>query len=254
MAVVSSETQAGVGEGLAPPDGRQPYTVRRSDRARRARLTVSREGEAVVVLPRRMPLAEAERLVERHAAWLDRHVSRITDQQAQLAARPSLGHGRVLMVAGHPCRISEVAASADRPGRGRVEVVPGGLLVRLGHDGRGTAELLEAWLRARARGAISERVAARALELDVRPGRISIRDQSSRWASASASGALSFSWRLLLTPPFVLDAVVVHELAHLRIRGHTHRFWALVERHAPRTPEARRWLRRHAHEVRAVLD
>jgi predicted metal-dependent hydrolase len=126
--------------------------------------------------------------------------------------------------------------------------------VRLGRDGRDVPVLLETWFRARAREVISECVAARASELGVRPGGISIRDQSSRWASASASGTLSFSWRLLLAPPFVLDAVVVHELAHLRIRGHTRRFWALVERHAPRTPEARRWLREHAGEVRAALD
>ena len=90
--------------------------------------------------------------------------------------------------------------------------------------------------------------------MSVTPGRISIRDQSSRWASASRSGGLSFSWRLILAPPWVLDAVVVHELAHLRIRGHSRAFWALATRHAPRTGEARRWLRDHAREVRAALD
>jgi predicted metal-dependent hydrolase len=88
----------------------------------------------------------------------------------------------------------------------------------------------------------------------VRSGRLSVRDQRSRWASASARGDLSFSWRLILAPPFVLDAVVVHELAHLRVRGHSRAFWSLVERHAPRTPEARRWLREHARELRAALD
>ncbi len=215
---------------------------------------MTRQGEIVVVLPRRMPDAEADRLVLQHAVWLDRHVSRISDQQAMFAARPPLGEGRVLEVAGELLRISEVDGAARRPVRGRVEPVPGGLLVRLGRDGYTTPELLEGWLRRRAREVISERVAARVPELAVRPGRITIRDQSSRWASASSSGALSFSWRLLLAPPFVLDAVVVHELAHLRIRGHTPAFWAFVEQHAPRTREARRWLRRHASEVRAALD
>lgn len=233
---------------------RHAYTVRRSDRARRARLTIGRDGQAVVVLPQRMPLREAERIVVQHAAWLDRHVTRIATEQARLAQRPALGHGRVLEVSGEPLRISAVDAGAGRPLRGRVEVMAGGLVVRLGQDGRDSGTLLEGWLRERARLVIGARVAARAPELEVGPGRISIRDQSSRWASASASGNLSFSWRLLLAPPFVLDAVVVHELAHLRIRGHTRRFWALVERHAPRTPEARRWLREHAAEVRAALD
>jgi hypothetical protein len=208
----------------------------------------------VVVLPRRMPLAEAERLVEEHHAWLERHLARVNGEKARLAARRALGEGRVLSVAGAPCRVSTVDAGTGRPARGRVEAIPGGVVVRLGRDGRDTAEMLEPWLRGQARDVITGRVRARAPELEVRPGRIAIRDQSSRWASASANGSLSFSWRLLLAPPFVLDAVVVHELAHLRIRGHTQRFWALVERHAPRTPEARRWLREHATELRAALD
>jgi predicted metal-dependent hydrolase len=234
--------------------GQPAYTVRRSDRARRARLSVSRTGEVEVVLPGRMPAAEAERLVRQHAAWLQRHVSRVSAERAALAARPPLGEGRVLQVAGEACRISAVDGGSSRPARGRVESIQGGLLVRLGRDGRGTSQLLEGWLRARAREVIVAHVATRAADLAVRPGRISIRDQSSRWASASSNGGLSFSWRLLLTPPFVLDAVVVHELAHLRLRGHTRPFWSLVEQHAPRTPEARRWLREHAAEVRAALD
>ncbi len=232
----------------------RPYQIRRSDRARRARITVSREGQTVVVLPRRMPEREAARLVAEHGAWIDRHVGRISTERARLAARPALGEGRVLLVAGEPCRVSTVDVRADRPARGRVEAVAGGVIVRLGRDGRETAELLEPWLRQRAREAIGARVAARAIDLGVRPGRITVRDQRSRWASASHNGSLSFSWRLVLAPPFVLDAVVVHELAHLRIRNHSHRFWSLVEGHAPRTPEARRWLREHATELRAALE
>ena len=215
---------------------------------------MNREGEVVVVLPRRMAAAEADRLVVEHAAWIDRHVARISEQQARLGWRPALGEGRVLEVAGEPMRISEVDARGRRPVRGRVEPLAGGLVIRLGRDGRDTATLLEGWLRERAREVLAAHVAARAPELEVQPGRITIRDQSSRWASASPNGALSFSWRLVLTPPFVLDSVVVHELAHLRIRNHSRRFWSLVERHAPRTPEARRWLREHAAEVRAALE
>ena len=176
----------------------QPYEVRRSDRARRARITISREGRTVVVLPRRMPAAEAARLIVEHADWIDRQVTRVTAERARLAERPALGEGRVIEVAGELCRVSAVDGGAGRPARGRVEEIGGGVIVRLGRDGRDTAELLERWLRERAREAISARVLARASVLDVRPGRITIRDQRSRWASASADGSHSFSWRCLL--------------------------------------------------------
>jgi hypothetical protein len=228
--------------------------VRRSERARRSRLTVTESGEVVVVLPRRAPLSEAEQLVARHAGWLDRQTRRQREEQSRLLARPPLGQGRGLVVAGVPLRVTTVDGPSVRPSRGRVEVLPGSLVLRLGADGRAAAALLDAWLRREARTAVGERVAVRAAEMAVAPGRVSIRDQSSRWASASPGGSLSFSWRLVLAPPWVLDAVVVHELAHLRVRGHTSPFWSLVTRHAPRTPEARAWLRSHARELRAALQ
>jgi predicted metal-dependent hydrolase len=238
----------------APADVAEwPYVVRRSDLARRARLTVTGAGEVVVVLPRRAPLAEAERLVMHHDAWIARHVDRLQAERARLEARPPIDAGRVLEVGGRPMVVVLVAADLP-PARGSVRIVGERLVVRVGRDGRSPACLLERWLRARARQAISQRVAVRSVEMRVAPGRLSIRDQSSRWASASASGALSFSWRLILAPPDVLDAVVVHELAHLRVRGHSRAFWELVERHAPQTRDARRWLRAHAREVRAALE
>ena len=230
------------------------YTIRRSERARRARLTVNEVGEAIVVLPRRATLREAAALVEQHGAWLDRHVARARAQRARIAERPRMGEGRRLAVDAEALEII-IRAPGDRGAeRGRVAYRPGFLEVHLGRDGRDAPLLLEAWLRRRARAVISGRVTMRAPEVGVRPGRISIRDQRSRWASASVDGKLSFSWRLILAPPSVLDAVVVHELAHLRIRGHSSAFWSLVERHAPQTPAARRWLRDHARELWAALS
>ncbi len=72
-----------------------------------------------------------------------------------------------------------------------------------------------------------------------------MRDQTTRWGSCSTSGALSFSWRLVLAPPFVLDYLAAHEVAHLGHMNHGPRFWALVERTMPRHEEARTWLRKH---------
>ena len=59
--------------------------------------------------------------------------------------------------------------------------------------------------------------------------RVSVRDQSSRWGSCSTTGVLSYSWRLILAPPFVLDYLAAHEVAHLVEMNHSRRFWRLVE-------------------------
>ena len=86
------------------------------------------------------------------------------------------------------------------------------------------------------------------------PGRVTLRDQRTRWGSASRRGTLSFSWRLVLCPPEILDYVVVHELAHLRWAGHGARFWTLVRRHAPAAEHYRRWLRQNELRLHHAID
>jgi predicted metal-dependent hydrolase len=78
-----------------------------------------------------------------------------------------------------------------------------------------------------------------------------VRDQTTRWGSCSTSGALSFSWRLVLAPPFVLDYLAAHEVAHLAHMNHGPRFWALVARTMPRHEEARNWLRKYGSNLHA---
>ncbi len=113
---------------------------------------------------------------------------------------------------------------------------------------------LERGLRRAARQAIARQVSVRAPQVGVPVARIQIRDQRTRWGSASRIGTLSFNWRLILCPPHVLDYVVVHELAHLCVAGHSPSFWRLVERHYGDYRPARRWLRDHHHEIRHALD
>jgi hypothetical protein len=83
--------------------------------------------------------------------------------------------------------------------------------------------------------------------------RIGIRDQKSRWGSCSAAGDLSFSWRLVLTPPYVLDYVAAHEVAHLRHMHHGPAFWRLVLTHCQEAARAKRWLKANGHAVHRIV-
>jgi hypothetical protein len=115
------------------------------------------------------------------------------------------------------------------------------------------AAVLEAWLRDRARELIELEIARHARALGVQPAAVSVRDQRSRWGSASRRRRLSFSWRLVLAPPEALETVVVHELAHLRVFGHGPGFWELVAGRRPDHLVWRRWLRDHSHELHVAL-
>jgi predicted metal-dependent hydrolase len=88
-----------------------------------------------------------------------------------------------------------------------------------------------------------------AASLGVAFKRVSVRDQSSRWGSCSNTGVLSFSWRLVLAPPFVLEYLAAHEVCHLVELNHSPRFWRLVRRVYPHFERAKTWLDVHGADL-----
>jgi len=208
-----------------------PYTVRRSDRARRVRVRVDpRDGAVEVVLPRRAREREAAAAVVELRGWIERRRAEAAAVAARIAARggtvPFLG--AALDLRAEPGRMR-----AHR--RGDVLLVPDG-------DAR---PAIERWYRRTARGEIAPRLDAAAAAVGRPYTKLTIRDQRTRWGSCSAAGAMSFNWRLLLAPEPVLEYVVWHEACHLAVMDHSPRFWGLLERHLPGYAEPRRWLRDH---------
>jgi hypothetical protein len=117
-------------------------------------------------------------------------------------------------------------------------------------DTAGAAEALERWYRRSVRAELEASIERQAPALAVEPGKLVVRDQRTRWGSCSSRGTLSFSWRLLLAPAWVLDDVVCHELCHLRMANHSQAFWALLAEHRAGA-DSRPWLRAHGGELAA---
>jgi predicted metal-dependent hydrolase len=245
------------------PGGSIPYLIRRSPRSRRMRVTIHPDHGVVVSLPpaTRRGWARSEGLVEtflrEREGWLRRHLERLHQARAVLAARGGLADGAVIRYRGELHRLR--VASAQSPTR-RSTVIRAGdgegdhLLVALSvADQRPVADVLQGWFRDRASVAIEREIACHAPALRVTPAAIGLRDPRTRWGSASRNGRLSFSWRLVLAPPEALETVVVHELAHLRYFGHGSRFWGLVASRRPDHLEWRRWLREHSFELHMAL-
>ena len=111
------------------------------------------------------------------------------------------------------------------------------------HPSMSGQELQE--LAAQASRVIPERVAYYARIVGVTYGRITIRNQKTRWGSCSSGGNLNFNCRLMKAPTSVLDYVIVHELCHRLEMNHSPRFWALVEQVMPDYRVHRKWLREH---------
>jgi len=206
--------------------------IRASTRARRLALRVEpRAGVVDLVMPAGASQTAADRFLSAHAEWV---AARIGELPPRIGFTP----GAVLPILGRDCTIRHVTSLAIEVVREGDELLVGGPLDEIG-------EKVAVWLRTLARRVLTERAEGFARILGRRPTRLTIRDPRSRWGSCSSAGRLSFSWRLVLAPPMVLDYVAAHEVAHLRKPDHGPRFWALVERLCPGYHDGRVWLRRH---------
>ncbi|MBI5105691.1 MAG: M48 family metallopeptidase [Solirubrobacterales bacterium] len=208
-----------------------PFTVRRSERARRVRVRVDpRDGAVEVVLPKRAREREAAAAVVELRGWIQRRRAEAAAVAARVAAR-----GSTVPYLGEHLELWPEAGRTRVHRRGALLLVPE-------HDPR---PAIERWYRRMARAEVGPRldVAARAVGREYTT--LTIRDQRTRWGSCSSTGAMSFNWRLLLAPEPVLDYVVWHEACHLAVMDHSPRFWGLLERHLPGYDIPRRWLRQH---------
>lgn len=220
--------------------------VRRHPAARRLTLRVSRTRRAVIVtLPITTDFGEAGHFVERHLDWVRERLDDVPAPmpfcEAGLVPLRGVLH-RLRFVGPRSAGggvVTTVRATTDSAG---ITELPA--LEVAGH-GQYAPRRLRDWLADEARRDLDARVGWHARTLGLRPRRITLRDQKSRWGSCSSNGQLSFSWRLVLAPPVVLDYVAAHEVAHLAEMNHGPRFWALVRRTTSSVDEAKSWLREH---------
>jgi predicted metal-dependent hydrolase len=222
-----------------------PYRIRRSDRARHARILVGGDGVEVVV-PRRFPLRQVEPFVEEKRPWIERTLRRLRESEAEYPPA-RLEDGGELPYLGERLALTVRVESE----RARPHVVRRADALRVALPRGGSLrDALEGWYRRRAREEMSARLDAAVARAGVSYTSLQIRGQRTRWASCSSSGAMSFNWRLLLAPGEILDYVIEHEVAHLEVHDHSQRFWDLLAARCPDWREHERWLRRHGHALR----
>jgi predicted metal-dependent hydrolase len=206
------------------------YTIRRSPRARRIRVRVDPHAGIEVVIPQRATKREARQAVAELRPWIDRKLREAETARTRLEAPP----GTVPFLGAHlRLRHDLHRTRAHRKGQD------------LHLPASNPWNALERWYRTEARKEIAPRLTLATQTLGHPHTSLAIRNQRTRWGSCSATGAMSFNWRLMLAPEPVLDYVVWHEACHLVVMDHSKRFWSLVERHLPGYREPRRWLRQN---------
>jgi len=223
--------------------GSQFFTIRlrRHRRARRYTLRIHpTDREAILTMPPRGTIAEAKEFAHLHGGWIAARLGRLPK------AAP-FQPGTTVPLRGVPHRLVHRAGergtvwTETRDSGEKVLCVAGDVehMDRRVHD----------FLKREARKDLQKATQLHAAELGVRVRRVSIRDQSSRWGSCTSAGSLSFSWRLILAPPFVLDYLAAHEVAHLVEMNHSPRFWRVVDKVCASVTRAKNWLDTHGNDL-----
>ena len=209
-----------------------PLIVRRHPRARRMTLRLNTVGEgAVVTIPPQTSSADALDLARRQSSWLCQHLD-------EMGERVVFGDGVQIPFQGvqHLVRHSKY-------GYGTVWIEDGEINVAGGIEH--LSRRLGDWLKKQARTRIVSLAHQKAKQIDKTLARITVRDTRTRWGSCSSKGGLSFSWRLIMAPPEILDYVVAHEVAHLAHMNHSSSFWNTVDRLTENAKGGRAWLNDH---------
>ena len=222
----------------------EPVRVALSWSPRASRYTLRLRGsvrEPVATIPARGDLAEAKRFIERHAGWL----------KARLDALPAatpLVDGALVPLRG------VMLTLRHRPGRGvvHVEGVGENALLVVPGDAAHSARRVTDFLKREARADFEAATRCHAAALGVTVKAIRLGDPASRWGSCSTTGTIAYSWRVVMAPPYVLDYLVAHEVAHLKEMNHSPRFWKLVRQLCPGMDAAKSWLTHHGASLHAI--
>lgn len=233
--------------------GLPEFSVRHSSRARRVRLSVTARDGLVVVVPHGWR-GNPDEVVASKRVWAERALSSVAERRALLLAGTEalLPHEVELAAL---CRTLSVEY-VEREATGTSARTSGGSLVVAGSidDPDECVEALRRWLARTAQEHLPKRLCALAAEHGCRPEKVRISSAKTRWGSCSARGTVSLNRNVLFLPPHLADALMLHELAHLRVLDHSPRFWSTLTTMDPGTHEHRAQLKGAGRFVPAWAD
>ncbi len=215
------------------------YRVVLSRKARRLRIRVGFNG-IEVIKPVSRTSSDVEAFLVAQAPWVLDQLRRA--ERLRAIRRPEQRQAGKILFRGVPTRI-RVEWAQTRAHNNKVAIVDGKIVVlRGGQSKTPPARSLERWLREQARGAIGAQLRATTARIRQKPARVYVMGQRTKWGNCSGHRNLSFNWRLILAPEFVLRYIVTHETVHLAVPDHSAKFWLTVQSLCHETERAKQWL------------
>lgn len=215
------------------------YTIQWSARRRKLTITVERDRSVVVHAPEGTSDERIKQVVESKRQWIYEKIGHPQKYQDLLhAPGKELVSGESALYLGRQYRIEVVKTGLAEIKFARRFLIPATQTSK-------RTEALREWYIGKAKEKIIPRVKQHARQLGVDVAEVKIVDNRYRWGSCTLNNNVNFNWRLIKAPMFVIDYVIVHELAHLIEANHTPRFWSIIRAQAPTTDKAKAWLKEH---------
>lgn len=214
------------------------YQIVRSPRRKKLTITVERDRSVTIHAPEGTAEETIRRVVESKRQWLFAKINHTQKYQAPHAPGKELVNGESAPYLGREYRIEVTETKSGTVEFSRRFLIP------LFQQSR-RREVLRDWYLNRAKETILPRVNRCAHALGVQVAKASIVNNRYRWGSCTVKNNVSFNWRLIKAPMFVIDYVIVHELAHLMEGNHTPRFWNIVRANCSAADKAKAWLKEH---------
>jgi predicted metal-dependent hydrolase len=211
----------------------------RSRRAKKLRIKVGPDG-IIVVMPEGRDDRDATTFIRNQRTWVAEQLVRVRKLQA--LRRPSARDDEHTLFRGDTVPVRIVHSETWRaPNKVSIEHGAITVICKAGNK-TAPARSLENWLRKQVRERIEQHIADVARRLKRAPNRVYVMGQRTKWGNCSTLGNLSFNWRLVMAPDFVLRYIVTHEMVHLAVPDHSRKFWLTVQSLCPETERARQWL------------
>ncbi len=215
--------------------------VRSKNRKRTMTLKLERSGAVVILVPDRTPKDEIHRFFNSKVPWIHKKLIEYRESGRNVNEPRSFAPGEKFLYLGeeYPLQVTPDRVT-------RLALSHGAFILRRDHN-TDVRQIFVEWYKRRAREIFAERVAFYARDMGLAFNGIRVTSARTRYGSCSSDNRLSFSYRLVMAPYRIIDYIIVHELAHVKIKNHSRKFWDYVEARLPSYRDSKAWLRSKGH-------
>ena len=216
-----------------------PYSIIKSNRRKTSQITVDKDS-VVVRTPISKTTSEIKKIVDGKKKWIFRKQLEFQKQNSVIL-KPSYLAGSKLPYLGRSLTLKILKNRKTESVRFKNNIIIVSLKSKRSSKTQ-VKKIYQKWLMEKSSKLFETRISKISKKLKLKPRKIIIKNLKDRWGSATSDSTINLNMNLIKAPSSVIDYVILHELCHLKIKGHSDKFWQMVKKFMPNYDEQKRWL------------